>query len=662
MSIFQRIKSKFWWIDVVYPLAVALFILGVITMMVYAGRPSSRLALMAEQELLNFSLRFSPNRHVLHPGKALVVTTDVIEMQRFPRAPRGVTPDVTAQTYADIVTSIARLEPEEIVLLWHGENQRFDAEYLEPLVSVVQKLDSHIRFTFATAPEYISDLQARFTNEVRIVDDSSCLFPDVEYVHSYCYFSPGWSGMLAQHLAEESIPEAKIQSGEWLNQALPSNSSTYITLLPPTSEIAHVTFSNALSDKVKFTQRPRIVIIGLDASGTLSPASRGESQYFVRTIFDRQGGDPNLGGTPTPLYWGQLAQTLFDQAFVKVPSTAQNIFLTLAYCLMTLGIMLRFGGVAASGAFVFYVLSSPFINSFSLYFSATYIPIFNSYYFGLSTLVLSGFGRLSHTAWHKWRAQARSTALKEAAELKGHFISLLSHNLNTPVAKMQGMLNLLSQLSTHDPGTEFIQKAERLAAHLQFAIRSVLIATALEEGDRALAARTAKQLSDDFLTSYRGTLRKLGVDLREIHITTVPGDADDLAYAPLSFDMRAVTMAFAGAAYLFSNDQGGHSANVPLTQVDITFAVRERAITARSDDLESSRIGLTATFSSQDTALGQTVRNALDTRSLHGFRGRTEGNFLPEVICGLLMETARSFNGQVSVRDSSLSIDLESEV
>lgn len=674
MAIMQRLKQRFWWIDVFYPLGVAIFLISVITAIVYAGRPSSRLALLAEQELLNFSLKLSPERHVLSDGNVLIVTADSLEMQSLPRAPRGLVPDVAVETYVPLIRKLAALGTQEIVVLWNGDTQRFDAAYLEPLIATLMAMPPSVRVSFATSTGYVSDLQNALSPFAAVLDSSSCLYPDVDLTHSSCFYSKDWGNMLAQWLAETLAPNLDSTKGRTLTYALPSNAASYITRLPPLTELSRVSFSRLLSNAFTPVNKPRIAIVGVDVRGSMSPAAKAVPARFVRTIFDPRGGDPALTGTPLPFYWGQMAQTLVDQSLVKVPSPLEDKIITVTFCLMMLGVMISYGGVAASGAFVFYVALSPLVNAFSMAFADSYVPLFNSFYFGLSTLVLSGFGRLSYTAWHKWRAQAKSKAMHDAAELKGHFISLLSHNLNTPVAKMQGMLQILAQSAPKDVSDDIsarqLKEAERLATLLQFIIRAVLIATALEENEKALSPRTAKQLASDFVASYKSTLSKLGVTLRDIKIKVDPPDAQDLEFVPVQLDIRAVTMAMAGAAYLFVHrDQDQDQDRDPdiatpeiAVPVDLELTIRETQDPLVLDGSGGTGdYGLTVRLSSTAGRLPETAPRILARSPDFGFRSRTDGRFLQEVLCGLIAVTARSFGGMVQVEASSLRIDLEGQ-
>jgi len=376
-----------------------------------------------------------------------------------------------------------------------------------------------------------------------------------------------------------------------------------------------------------------------------------------------------LVGTPLPVYWGQIAQTLVDRAFIKVPSLLEDKIITLTFCLMMLGVMLLYGGVAASGVFVIYVGLSPIVNALSIACVDSYVPLFNSFYLGLSTLVLSGFGRLSFTAWHQWRAQAKSKAMAEAAELKGHFISLLSHNLNTPVAKMQGMLQILShsalQESPDQSAVDPVKEAERLATLLQFIIRAVLIATALEENEKALSPRTGKQLVSDFTASYKSTLGKLGIYLREITILVEPSDAQELELIPIQIDVRAVSMALAGAAYLFAHQettQPSGSTQDESVPVDLEVTIRESKNIQTEKSFDSlGDYGLTIVLSSPTGILRESVATTLARTTTLGFRSRTDGSFLQEVLCGLIAVTVRSFGGEVKAHQSSLRLEIEGQ-
>jgi signal transduction histidine kinase len=152
------------------------------------------------------------------------------------------------------------------------------------------------------------------------------------------------------------------------------------------------------------------------------------------------------------------------------------------------------------------------------------------------------------------------TERKEAERMKSDFVSFVSHQLRTPIAGMNWMLELASEAETLPPqARDYISEARESAARLSTLVNDLLDVARLESG-RTMMARAAVRL--DQLT--RSVLREMQtvVDEKRHTVTFETGAA-----APALGDeqmLRQVIANLLSNAIKYTAD-GGHI-DVRLTQ------------------------------------------------------------------------------------------------
>ncbi len=139
-----------------------------------------------------------------------------------------------------------------------------------------------------------------------------------------------------------------------------------------------------------------------------------------------------------------------------------------------------------SVALVFFIWTSTLWAAISAW-------IFDSYYFWIpvfSPLIQLGFTyfiflsyQLAMNEQKTWRLQQKQKYLHEIEELKNNFVSMMSHDLKTPIAKIQAIVD---RLLTQNPNHEFaldLKSLRRSSDELHQYIRSILQVTRVEAKD-----------------------------------------------------------------------------------------------------------------------------------------------------------------------------------
>lgn len=625
----KRLMQRLWWFDVVYPITVALLLFSSLTYIVYAGQRSSRLSLLAEQQLLETSLTFGVGRSAIARGDVLIVSADALDVKRLGRAPLGVAPEPEPEAFANVIQALASRGIKTIFVRWHMDAHPNDEAYYQPLVAMLAQLPKDVNVRFVTSSSMLEATPATFQKVAHIAEDETCNYP--ERLHSDCPYNADWPDWVMQAIIDEALPsEAKIDP-VWLTLQMPSIAPSYILNLPAPWSIPTQTFSSVLAQTPGINRHiAKVAFVGSDLSHSISRTNDSSVTRFVHTAYDTPDLDFTIAGTPLHVFWAMTSQMFHDRSMVTVPPESAILAMTMALCLLVIFVMGRFGATAASGMFLVYVVSGPIVNAFAIRHLNVYAPLFDSFYFGLSTFIVAGFGRLSYTAFHRWRLTEQRRMHEHTADVKGNFISLLSHNLNTPVAKMQGMLGLLGAVPGDLPWKKDVHLAEFHVTQLEYAIRSVLVASALEEGSLTSTARSLKALLDELDSVYGTSLKRLGIILK----TTVVGD-EDLAHMPFDFDVRALTSAFAGLSALYARE--GMKAVVTLT--------------AEAKD-EGDRHLVALTFTSADSHPSEAAVKILTDASPLTVRSLAGQTFFDDVLAGLGVLAARAYDGAVVVSNT----------
>ncbi len=159
-----------------------------------------------------------------------------------------------------------------------------------------------------------------------------------------------------------------------------------------------------------------------------------------------------------------LDTLITDSAILHSPKWV-NLLLTMIVAILTLFIVLNMRptkGILALGGlfFGFFFISYLFFAIFRIHIETAHplIVVFLSYYFFIPY-------RLIKEARSSWEYQQKNRLLQQVEELKSNFLSMMSHDLKTPLARIQGM----AEIALEDP--------DRLSEQQEGAIASIRSST-----------------------------------------------------------------------------------------------------------------------------------------------------------------------------------------
>ena len=320
---------------------------------------------------------------------------------------------------------------------------------------------------------------------------------------------------------------------------LPQKYPAYILHLNRPQDFHNFSFREVLSGSEDLRRERfsgKSVFIGSHLQQKRNPDQRAYTKMFVRTALDPKTPLPAQPGTAMHLFWAQHAQLFMDDALPTIaPLWLVGTLATLVVLLVIMSMVLG-SPQLAMGIYFAFTLLGPVANGWAIAQLGFYVPLFDSLFAGLVTFLELAFLKLSMESFRFRKLASQQRNEQDTIESKGHFIALISHNLNTPVAKMQGMLTLLQQFSGSKPLIRDTHSALSLLSQIQLCIRSVLVNTALDEGQLKHEAMSLQAIRKEFQQSIQPVLQRLGYGL-ELRLDC---DQEEHEHMPVRFDRRAL--------------------------------------------------------------------------------------------------------------------------
>lgn len=544
-------------LEVLFPFLLGALLWSSITYLVYQGQKRDSLASLGEKFLIDSTLQLNIPE-VKNKDAILVISAQEQDWQNLEHSTANANVrDVSIETYAKVLAKVLPYTPKLVLVSWFPSVRDADPTYLQPISDVLKQFGNKDALRIVATPKQRSLFPFdEWRDDRRVLEGDDCGYDVV----SYCSYSKSWSDRwVIQFLADRFSRQIERDPQSYLSEDLPNIYPNYLVNVPSRREIKQISFSELLADNEQIDFDGKIVVIG---NALQQDPSLGLDRISVQRIFtlpDSRRNGLAKDGTPYHMFWAQLAQMFKDEQMVRV---APQYVTRILMFMMVVAVLYLLYSMRAIKAFVYFVLLLlivPMLNVLLTRYAHYYIPHFEVVYAGVFTYFSAAFGLISLELFRMWRLAAREESLQQSQSLKTHFLALVSHNLNTPVAKMQGLADLLRpKIATESPESIVLFDGIQAGiAQLQICVRAVLVEMQLESADKsALQTTTLPQLIVEFETSLNSLVKRLGI----IHTIKKPAAEDEINYQPLQMDIKAVSFTWAAALGVLQRVFGSHIA------------------------------------------------------------------------------------------------------
>lgn len=531
----KRGRRYLWWIEVLIPLVFGFAISLILTSVLYGGHKRDRLASQAEKYLIEFALR-GAKREATSKEKISVVSLTENDLSVFPSSTNKKYKGADISAYAEVLEKIALSKPKLIFLSWFPEAHLTSEQYLKPIIDVIARIGDNTKVFIAYPVAEIGLLPDKLREAVSILEGDDCHYE----VTSYCSYDKNWSGKwIIQTIADLFWDEDEAKLPRYhISTNLPHTWPNYLVNVPRPDSLREYSFSDVRDGQVNFSGDAVFIGDRLIQRPEFAVSAQVLQRLF--TIHDDATRDISEAGTPYHVFWAQLAQMFHDRQTVAVLPAWLTQCMIVIYCLTMFYLLWRYPAYWALCFLLVVSLALPFLNRLFLRHFGFYAPCFDIIYAGFLAFLYPAFGLLSVELYRRWQLAALERTLQNTEALKRNFISLISHNLNTPVARMQGLVDMLCVMPEADKLSSLLQPLREEIARLQLCVRGVLISSSLSDRTFHESNYSAQSLQDEMEALIKPLLDRLGI---RIHLQ-LPRDEEE-RLIPFFVDARAYCFAVA---------------------------------------------------------------------------------------------------------------------
>ncbi|RYZ86513.1 MAG: CHASE2 domain-containing protein, partial [Proteobacteria bacterium] len=340
--------------------------------------------------------------------------------------------------------------------------------------------------------------------------------------------------------------------------------------------------------------RDKIVLIGNDHGGSV--------RDYIKTPFSKDA----KAMTTLEVHANMLDTLIQDKAPIQAPGWI-NLLITILISILTVHVLFTLKPIrslsvilATGGFLVLFGFLTFWPCGYWVRMAHPFLAIFLCYYFFIPY-------RLIIENRRSWEYYQRNKLLSQVEELKTNFISMMSHDLKTPLARIQGMTDMILKDAQplSSPQREAVDTIRHSSEDLLKFINAILNYGKIEsEGvELHMQSRDVNALLKDVIRKHEFLAKVKRIPIESVLEPLFPIQVDPelmkqvfsnlienaIKYSPDESNVRVTSEEQDGKVIIRIEDQGP---GIPLDEVNAIFMKFFRSKNAKSSPIKGSGLGL----------------------------------------------------------------------
>jgi len=495
------------WFQFGTPILIGLLTVLLIIHILHFGGPRESLAARAESEIMRFSLANTATALKSEGPQVLSFSVSDSDLMTLSRAPNPALNDAHIAEYANVLSYVSRFNPQWVVLSWLTHAHPMTPEYLAPLTSLIDRLELRDRVTIAINFLASGNIDPNFAKRYNIVEARDCYHD----INLHCTYSQEWTWM-PQQIFARFLTEPK----KFISTNLPHHLPNIVLNLPTINSLPNFNFTDAREPVAGTIPRNAIVFIGNQS--TQDVMFRDNKDVLQRSFTAQSSPRRSLqqDGTPWHRFWAAMTAMFIDARALHVAPGFVISGLAVLCGLLVFSIAFRRIDRLTFIIPVCIISSLLLLNLLTISTFHYYLPITPILITCITAIPSAIFLMGALNNYKKWKLLAVARRADESGDLKQNFLQLISHNLNTPIAQLKGLLEILSAES---PDILPLSRALILTDYVRITAKAALATSATPTRTTSPQRRTLRSVIDSFLDDEAGFLKRMNleVNLRELN-------------------------------------------------------------------------------------------------------------------------------------------------
>jgi signal transduction histidine kinase len=580
------------WLRLLFPILLGGILIAMIVHIMYFGGKRESLVAQGESRLIRWALAFAQKPVTATSSKVVTISVSDSDLETLDLAPNKQLRDAHIHEYASVLEQVAATNPEWIVISWLSYAHPFTEEYLAPLTSVIDRLQLHKKVTLAVNFFAVGTISPEFIQAYNIAEARDCYYE----VNLFCSYSTDWLWM-PQQILNRYFKDQK----PWIASTnLPHHLPNILLNLSPSGTFSSYTFLDFQPPVLSTIPNGSVVFIGNDTQQSLHFRDNKDTLQRTYTAVSRSGRTLMKDGIPWHVFWAEMTEMFTTEKTIAVVPEWICIGLT-GFMTVAMISAITFWGGGALAPFLASSLGLACVNIFLVSVFKIYLPVIPIIVAGFVVFTAAAFVSVAYSSYTKWRLRAEEHLAESTTDIKQNFIHLISHNLNTPIAQLRGLLEMLG---SRNPEDQSIVRASTQLEFVRITVRAVLNTTTMAAQDLRWEEHPMRKFIHEFIENEAGFFRRTGVG-----ISILPGEDDedhgDVWFFRFNFDHAMVYASLVYASALLS-------IRCNSSQIVIHFA----PVNSEPGDPQGLIVTLTSTASNPNQPL---LESEFATAALSGF-------------------------------------------
>jgi signal transduction histidine kinase len=543
-SISRRVPN---WLRLLFPILVGAILIAMFVQVMIFGGKRENLVSQGESTFIRWSLAFAkhlagPLNSIDESGNRLIAKPQVVtisvrdnDLDTLEAAPNAQLRDAHIREYANVLEQVAASNPSWVVISWLTYAHPMTEDYLKPLTTVINRLNLHGKVTLAVNFFAVGTIPTEFLQTYNLVEARDCGYE----INVICALRPDLTWM-----PQQIMNRFFISPKPWhVSLNLPDVGPNILLNLPPSSSIVSHSFLDFRPPVMAAIAPGSIVFIGNDTLQSLHFRDNKEALQRTYTVNSQSQRTHMKDGIPWHVFWAEMASMFISEDTIAVVPEWAVLALIVAMTLLMIAAIARWGG-SALAPFLAMAAGCYGINFFLVSSYKIYLPLTLMLVTEMLVFMAAAFISVAYSSYSKWRFQAEAQLAESTADIKQNFIHLISHNLNTPIAQLRGLLEILS---LKNPDDRAIGKAAISLEIIRLTVRAVLNTTTMAAQELAWEDHSIRNFIHEFLENENIFFRQTGVN-----VVISPAEADE-DHGEIWFYKCAFDHAIASACLVYAS-------------------------------------------------------------------------------------------------------------